>query len=68
MHKLADYLTEKFGRVFSLATLKNARHFYQTCMSIIQQVSPLVNLEKEKSQTVSSLLKKMVFLGKAKHC
>ena len=28
MRGLADFLTEKFGRGFSLSTLKNAKQFY----------------------------------------
>jgi predicted nuclease of restriction endonuclease-like (RecB) superfamily len=65
MRKLAGYLTEKFGRGFSLATLKNARQFYQTYVPTIQQVSPPGNLEKEKSQTLSILFEKDSFSGKS---
>jgi len=50
MRKLAGYLTEKFGRGFSLATLKNARQFYQIHMPTIQQAHPSLNLENKKKR------------------
>jgi len=47
MRELADFLTEKFGRGFSLSTLKNARKFY-TIYTPSTTPAPLI----EKSQAL----------------
>ncbi|MCL1791818.1 MAG: DUF1016 N-terminal domain-containing protein [Peptococcaceae bacterium] len=49
MRGLADFLTDKFGRGFSLSTLKNAKQFYNVYAPVIGQI-PFI----EKSQTMIS--------------
>jgi predicted nuclease of restriction endonuclease-like (RecB) superfamily len=53
MPELADYLTKKYRRGFSLSTLKNAKQFYNVYSPIIRQNIPENVLEK--SQTMLSL-------------
>jgi predicted nuclease of restriction endonuclease-like (RecB) superfamily len=50
MRELADFLTEKFGRGYSLSTLKNAKQFYNVYSPIIRKTAP--NVPTEKSQTL----------------
>ena len=48
--KLSEYLTQKFGRGFSLSTLKNARQFYNTYAPTVNgQIT--ASTQSEKSQT-----------------
>ena len=48
MQGLAGFLTEKFGRGFSLSTLKNAKQFYNVYVPIIRQTVPEALLKKTK--------------------
>ncbi len=64
MRGLAEFLTNRFGRGFSLATLKNARQFYQIYSPPIRQqllaqaengqLLPAQSREPSKSQTLFS--------------
>jgi len=55
MRGLAEFLTARFGRGFSLATLKNAKQFYSVYAPTIQRTLS-VESSHEKSQTLSSFL------------
>ena len=59
MLELAKFLTEKFGRGFSLSTLKNAKQFYNVYVSLIGQ-TPLA----EKSQTLTGFFENKNLTGK----
>ena len=48
--ELSGFLTKKFGRGFSLSTLKNARQFYNAYAPIVSKKAPESRLS-EKSQT-----------------
>jgi predicted nuclease of restriction endonuclease-like (RecB) superfamily len=60
LKELAEFLTDRFGRGFSLSTLKNARQFYQVYLPTIQQ-SFITESGGKKGQTLISL-----FEGKIK--
>jgi len=75
MSTLAGFLTERFGRGFSLSTLKNAKQFYNVYAPSIQQTifieSPkelsttaLINA-KRKSQTLFSFFENPEIAGKS---
>ncbi|MDR0490920.1 MAG: PDDEXK nuclease domain-containing protein [Oscillospiraceae bacterium] len=49
MQGLADYLTEKFGRGYSLSTLKNAKQFYSVYAPVIRQTASETPAEKSQS-------------------
>jgi len=53
MRGLADFLTERFGRGFSLSTLKNAKQFYNVYSPSIQKAMSAKS-SHEKSQTLLS--------------
>jgi len=53
LRELAGFLNERFGRGFSLSTLKNARKFYQVYSPEIQ---PALSAESGKGQTLSAQL------------
>jgi hypothetical protein len=55
LKELSAYLNERFGRGFSVATLKNSRKFYQTYLSEIRQL-PTDEFETPKGQTLFSFL------------
>jgi hypothetical protein len=54
LKELSAYLTNRLGRGFSLATLKNARKFYQIYAPSIQQPK-IAEAGEGKSQTMISL-------------
>lgn len=57
MRGLADFLTERFGRGYSLSTLKNAKQFYNTYSPSISQTMFSLsedNQKPQKSQTMFS--------------
>jgi len=54
MKALADYLTERLGRGFSLSNLKNAKQFYVTYAPSFQQT---ITAESEKSQSPTGFFK-----------
>jgi len=54
MPKLAEYLTAKFKRGFSLSTLKNAKQFYNVYAPSIQQTISAESDGNEKSQSLIS--------------
>ena len=55
MKELSEFLTKKFGRGFSLSTLKNARQFYNTYAPIVNQKVPEPRFS-EKSQMAFGFL------------
>jgi predicted nuclease of restriction endonuclease-like (RecB) superfamily len=62
--ELSVFLTTRFGRGFSLATLKNAKQFYKVYALSIQQ-SMLAEPPKPKSQTLFSFLDNRVSAQKS---
>jgi len=50
---LSGYLTEKYGKGYSISSLKNIRQFYLVYMPIIEQTQPATS---KKSQTLSGFL------------
>ena len=52
--ELSEYLNGRFGKGYSVATLKNARKFYQTYVPSLPP-QPSVELASSKGQTVFSL-------------
>jgi predicted nuclease of restriction endonuclease-like (RecB) superfamily len=46
MQELSGFLTEKFGRGYSLSTLKNAKQFYNVYAPVIRQTTPEAPVEK----------------------
>jgi predicted nuclease of restriction endonuclease-like (RecB) superfamily len=52
MKGLTDYLTDKFKKGFSLSNIKNAKLFYLTYKTMINEQSPLKLAEDQKRQTV----------------
>ena len=63
MRELAKFLTEKFGRGFSLSTLKNAKQFYNVYIPVIIKNAP--NIQNEKSQTLISFFEKEILTKKS---
>ena len=63
MRELANFLTEKFGRGFSLSTLKNAKQFYNVYIPVIRKSTP--NIQTEKSQTLISFFEKEILTKKS---
>jgi len=64
MRELAKFLTSRFGRGFSLSTLKNAKQFYQIYSPINRRISS-VELGSEKSQTLFGLFEKNPLASKS---
>ena len=63
MRELANFLTEKFGRGFSLSTLKNAKQFYNVYIPVIRKITP--NIQTEKSQTLINFFEKEILTKKS---
>jgi len=65
MRELANFLTDKFERGFSLSTLKNAKQFYNVYVSSIRQTSSGEFDSDSKSQTLISFFENQIFTKKS---
>jgi hypothetical protein len=52
LKELSDYLNDRFGKGFSVTTLKNARKFYQVYAPSIEHDSPVGLLDGAKGQAM----------------
>jgi len=59
---LSDYLTQHYGKGYSISSLKNIRQFYLVYSASIEQKLPVLS---EKSQTLSGLLDVQTKSGKS---
>jgi len=65
MRDLANFLTEKYQRGFSLSTLKNAKQFYNVYAPLIKPATSLESNNDIKSQSLISFFESQNFTAKS---